>query len=260
MTSSKSAKISLNVIFHVTILFTILSWFFMLFITNTTTKFINKELAHIIKLNFEKIAYNSNGMPKLPNISDDQLIKTVNSDIVKNIIDLIQTEINNLINNNTTIQNLMATNADLKNQLSKSTNPLEEDNLKKNIVRINLKINENIKNIINKFDYDYYIKVFTQEENTRTLINKNLFDNIIIVNALFFVFLLFYIFISINTKILNWSDVIDVLTENVITFILVGAIEFWFFLNVAFKFIPSPPSTIYISFVNSLKDYLGKFI
>ena len=154
----------------------------------------------------------------------------------------------------------MATNADLKNQLSKSTNPLEEDNLKKNIVRINLKINENIKNIINKFDYDYYIKVFTQEENTRTLINKNLFDNIIIVNALFFVFLLFYIFISINTKILNWSDVIDVLTENVITFILVGAIEFWFFLNVAFKFIPSPPSTIYISFVNSLKDYLGKFI
>jgi hypothetical protein len=232
----------------------------MLFITNVTTKFINNELSHIIKLNFEKIAYDSNGMPKLPKISDEQLLKTVNSDVVKNILDLIQTEINNLINNNTIIQNLMNTNTNLRTQLTKATNPLEEDNIKTNIIRINSQINENIKNIINKFDYDYYINVFTQQENTRTLINKNLFDNIILFNILLFVFLLFYIFISINTNTLDWSNVIEVLTENVITFILVGVIEVWFFLNVAFKFVPTPPSIIYVSFVNSLKDYLGKFV
>jgi hypothetical protein len=52
---------------------------------------------------------------------------------------------------------------------------------------------------------------------------------------------------------LTGSQLYYVLLENIITFIFVGIIEVVFFLNVALKFVPSPPSLIFTSIIDNLK-------
>ena len=72
--------------------------------------------------------------------------------------------------------------------------------------------------------------------------------------------LVFFIFISLVTNTLTFSDIKDTFIENIVTFIFVGVIEFWFFTNVASKFIPAPPSILFTSLLNSLKKYLDSRI
>ena len=255
-----TSKLSLNIILHVTILFTILSWLFMLYISKITSVFINNELEHIIKSNFDKLLYISKGVPIIPSISGQGLISSITNSIVTNLTTSIQTEINIIINSNPTIQNLAATNANLVSQLKQTTNSTIQQGIQSNINMVNSQIDLNIKNIIINFNYDYYINVFKQQDNTRIFFNETLFNNIKIINMLLVIFVIFYIFISIKSEALNMSEVLEVFTENIITFIFVGGVEFWFFTNVASKYVPAPPSLIFISFFNSLKKYLGKYI
>lgn len=255
-----SSKLSLNVILHVTILFTILSWLFMLYISKITTNFINDELGHIIKSKFEEGLYDSNGEPVLPSISNNGLISTITNNIVTNLLSSIQTEINNISNNNPDIQNLVATNTNLLNQLTQTTDIVTQENIQSNIDAINSKIDLYIKEIVKNFNYDYYINVFKQQNNINKLFNDTLFSNIKFINVLLIIFLIFYIFISLKTETLNISDVLGIFTENIFTFIFVGIIEIWFFINVASKYIPAPPSIIFVSLFDSLKTYLSKYV
>ena len=47
-----------------------------------------------------------------------------------------------------------------------------------------------------------------------------------------------------------------IITENIITFIFIVLVEYLFFVNVAFKFVPAPPSLLTNSLINKFKTSL----
>ena len=74
-----TATLSFNVLLHVTILFTILSIFFMKYITVITSKIINKEINHIVSDNMDNLNSQINEIKN--NISeniDDRLVNINN--------------------------------------------------------------------------------------------------------------------------------------------------------------------------------------
>ena len=276
-----TSKLSLNVILHVTILFTILSLLFMLYITKLTTKLINHELGEKIKDFFNEYLYTTTTVPNestydpnattvpttinitvpiTPSLSIQGLTNNITNNITTTMISLIQNEINQIIINDPTIQNLNATNTILINKMKLAANSAIEQGIQKNINNINSQINLNITNIIKNFPYDYYINIFKQKETFRETVNENLFTQIKLFNLLLIIFLISFIGISLLTNTLNISDVIGIFTENIITFIFVGIIEVWFFLNVASKYIPTPPSLLYTSALSSLQKLLNNNI
>lgn len=151
------SKLSLNIILHVTILFTILSLIFMFYISKLTTDHINNEISHIITSNLKKILYTSSG---------DHLNVSLNISNLNKLSSLIspqlQNEINQNIANNSTVQTLIANNEDLKNTLSNITDPSMQDSIRSNIDINNSQITITIKDILSKFNYDYYIKIFNK--------------------------------------------------------------------------------------------------
>jgi hypothetical protein len=62
-------KLSLNIILHVTILFTILTLIFIYYICKITTHHINEEISKKIIRGLEKILYLSPGIPINPVLS-----------------------------------------------------------------------------------------------------------------------------------------------------------------------------------------------
>ena len=100
---------------------------------------------------------------------------------------------------------------------------------------------------------DYYLNLFSKEDNTRYQVNNEVFDKIKIVNIIIvaFVFIIGALFVYNN--IVSIDEIKHILIDNVVTFIFVGIIEVLFFLNIALKFIPAPPSLIFTSFISSFK-------
>jgi len=253
--TNESSKLSLNIILHVVILFAILSSLFILYISKITTKFINKEITEIIKHSITNILYDKDNKPVTPSLS----LTGMNDNMINMYTTVIFQKIKDMINNDSIIQNLKAENSSLVNQLNNLTKGIDTDLIamaQSNIVNIKSKIDTQINNIINNFPYDYYIKIFSQEEKSRQTYNQDLFTNIKIVNLLLIIFLIFFIFISLKTGTLNISDVLGIFGENLLTFFFVGIIELWFFLNVASKFIPSPPSLLFKSLFKSITNIL----
>ena len=48
-------------------------------------------------------------------------------------------------------------------------------------------------------------------------------------------------------------NITHIIVENIIVFICVGIVEFWFFTNIAIKYIPTSPSLMVNTLINSLK-------
>ena len=48
----------------------------------------------------------------------------------------------------------------------------------------------------------------------------------------------------------------DIIKENIIVFVFVGIAEYLFFVNIAFKFVPAPPSLLVNSLINKFKKSL----
>ena len=258
--SHKSSKLSLNIILHVTILFTILSLLFMLIISKLTTTVITHEISGIIKDSFEKNLYTADKKPIVPSISINGLSNSASNQIITTMMDLLQNEINVIIKNDSTIQKLYNTNAELINQMTVATSVAIKQKLQQNIDSTTSQININIGNIIDKFPYDYYINIFKQQDIFRQTINNNLFTQIMLVNILLVIFLIFFISISLLNNTLTMGEIGHIFLENMITFIFVGIVEFLFFMNVATKYVPTAPSLLFVSFFTSLKTSLTKNI
>jgi hypothetical protein len=58
----------------------------------------------------------------------------------------------------------------------------------------------------------------------------------------------------VKSKILTLTEIKHVVLENCITFFFVGLVEIMFFINIASKFIPAPPSTIFTSLLSNLQN------
>jgi len=247
------SKLSLNIITHITILFTILTLIFMFYISKLTTEHINHKISNLIISNLKKILYTHDS-----NISLN--ILNIDNTSMNNISSLLNAQLQNTINeniaNDETLKELVSTNNELKNKLANITNSSVKKTIKSKIDTNNSEISINIKNILSKFNYSYYINIFDKPEYYRTTVNTNLFSNIKFINILLVIFLIFFITISIFTETLFLSEIGSILMENLITFIFVGIIEVLFFKFVASKFIPAPPSILFSSLLDSMKAYL----
>jgi hypothetical protein len=120
----------------------------------------------------------------------------------------------------------------------------EADSINNEIVR---GINSNLKNVhiskdLFKTEAANYLRKFYEGENSVVeRNNKQLFSfNISFIVLLFigFVACIFVRYVFCGQSI-NWFEVI---TENLIILVLVGAIEYYFFMNIASKYVPVLPS------------------
>jgi len=217
ITPSSTSILSFNIFLHIFILFTILSVFFIKYISNFSSHIIINEIKHIFYYGIKQSSHS---------------IKNTKSKLYQNIINQ-----NKLLEQFTETEN----NEDkLKikdkiNQMSDIINKLKE------------KVQNNNNNT---FKYEYYYDLFSKEDYTRKSINNEVFFYIKFTNILLVVFLLLFVFYLLKTKTLNKEQISEVCLENVLTFMLVGVIEFLFFTNVAMKYIPSEPSLIFTSFID----------
>lgn len=248
-----SSKLSLNIILHVTILFAILSALFMLYISKLTSTLINNEVTHIVEKNIKNMLYDQDNKPI--KLSASSL--GINENMINMYTTLMIQPIKDMIENNQLIKGLKSQSNSLIDQLTSNIDSNIQKEIQANLDNINSQIDVQINNIIKNFPYSYYINIFSQKENISYTNNKNLFDNIKLFNVLLIIFLIFFIFISLISETLTITDVMGVIGENLVTFFFVGIIEIWFFMNVASKYIPSPPSLLFTSLFTSVKDTLS---
>jgi hypothetical protein len=221
---SNSIQYILNGFMHVSILFTFLTFLFIVIISEVTKDVFREELGTIIESNIDHI------LPEPIQIKGDSFsVKNKRKDTIKKFIDIYNNsssyinnitddDINNILNNTDKIYNVLSTN--------------------------------NIETL-----FDNYIK---QYSNPNYIIN--LHDNDIIFYSKY-ISIIFLIISAILITVVKIScpkclNVTKLLVENVLTFAFVGGIEYWFFMNFAMHFIPAPPSLLFSSAVDAIKQNL----
>ena len=134
------------------------------------------------------------------------------------------------------------------NTISRGKNNIS--NYKKNINKlddINILISDN-------FSLEYYSNIFMKEDIYKQKINKIVFKYMTCINVLLFIFLILFTSIMLKLNIITYSNIIHVIFENCITFFFVCIIEILFFVKIASKFIPSPPSAIFSFLLSNLQQ------
>jgi uncharacterized protein involved in cysteine biosynthesis len=127
------------------------------------------------------------------------------------------------------------------------------DNLKENL---NEKDKNDIKNIIknsNNVLEDLKKLYVKPSENNETTNRWVLYSNLLYILLILGILLTIVLTIRLVCKS-NDFPFWHILKENIIIFTFVGMIEVFFFLNIALKFIPTKPSLIINSVLNSLKE------
>ena len=109
------------------------------------------------------------------------------------------------------------------------------------------------KSLLSVLPLDKLEKKLQEKDKTVKALNKGLMNTLWTANIILWVVLIIGVLITYQVYNLHLSEII---TENVLTFILVGAAEYLFFTQIAFKFIPVEPSFISKQFVEKVK---GKF-
>ena len=246
MSGNYGSKLSLNIILHITILFTILTALYILYISKVISNFLNNELAGIVKNEFKNNLYVSKNVPITPSLS----IQSFKESIINNTNNYIDEQLNQTINNDETIKQLQMRKMELANN----------NDISDKIDEVETEINIKITDIIKNFDYEYYVSIYKKESMFRKLFNETLFTNIILINIIIIVFSLFFTIYTYATGNLSGKEIFHIVMENLVTFIFVGMIELWFFLNVASQFIPAPPSLIFVSLFTSIKKILDKIV
>lgn len=240
-------KFFLNINLHVTILFTILSIFFILYIKKITSNAINNEMTSIINSYFDNVKKNNKGIDKYNNIKKeyDDLVfnaqQNINSVYYDKILEAIK----------------------LKESQLNLLNFVHLD--KKNIPNVSQNLNSysNFKDVIESlkgnFDYNYYVNIYSQENFARKLVNQEVINKIIHVNILLILITIVFTVFLYFSKNVTIHDIQHVLIENMLTFSMVGVVEFLFFTKISLNYIPAPPSLIFNSLLGGLQDkFSGK--
>jgi len=237
-----NAPSSFNILLHVTILFTILSLFFRYYICKVSSDAINDEVKHLIqknikkaRLSLEQIKYKIGEYKEIKNYLINAYTASVEPSSKLQLQDKIS-EVTKKLNN---LKVLLPQFIDTNNE----------------IIDTNI-INNITSNITDNFSYEYYEKIFSEEDLTRQKVNNEIFLYIKVVNILLILTLLLFGFYLVKTNSLNKIEMKTIVLENILTFICVGFVEYLFFTKIILKFIPAPPSTIITSLISSLKEEL----
>jgi hypothetical protein len=208
-----------NVVLHVLILFCIVSALFVFYITKLTIKSFNDEFIHIVDktINPEKIK--------------EILQSRLGPDPAKNIKEkLIQ---------------------ELKISAGDRVNLSNIDKLTKFIIELKNPDLESLNQLFTKISDNFY----KNKDKLRTTINNNIIKNIIMI-VVFFIVLA--VVINYFSSYFNQCGFLPTLgVELLVTFALVCVIEFWFFTNVAQKYVPVSPDKLTVSFVDYMSQKLN---
>jgi hypothetical protein len=234
---------SFNILLHVTILFLILSLFFRFYICGITTNMINKEINHIISASIKssgsKIDQIKSKINSYKQVKDNllEMYKITTNEQQKKEISNKISDVKNIMNN---LKILVPKFTELSNK-----NMINQDT-----------INSITNKIKNNFSYDYYVNIFSKQDPTRKQLNDYVFFYTNIINAVLILTIILFGFYLRKTNSMGMDEMKLIFFENILTFVCVGVVEYLFFTKIALKFIPAPPSTMYRSFVNSLKKHL----
>jgi len=117
-----------------------------------------------------------------------------------------------------------------------------------------------ITNILNSLTVpnilDNYIKEYSKPNYVINLHNDNILEyglRIICILSFIAVFLIAVVKFSCGMC----TNVTKLFIENILTFVFVGGIEYWFFMTYASKFVPAPPSLLMTTAINSIKANLS---
>jgi len=223
-----------NGFLHATILFIFLSALFYIIISPLVQSSFRQTISDSIDTLF-----NSNIPNKITiSISDVQKSQLINNNLITS-----QILNNNLIPSQILNNNLIPINNFDQNNLVNDTVSIEllkymsKDSLKDSLIIDNL-IQEysKINNIVNV--------------NNETIIFYSISISI-------FLFIITSILLS-SFKILypDYINISETLIESIVTFAIVGVIEYWFFTNYAFKYIPSSASDMIKLFIKNIKNLL----
>jgi len=241
-----STNFIVNIFLYVTILFTILSFFFINYIADISSNAINHELKHSIDESFELLHKNKSKINDKINTLKQQyniLLKQYNNDkILQSQASIINSRLNDIL---LQINNLEFIGG--SSPVPISTNSLPA------LILPNL---NDVSSYIKNLSFDYYLDLFSKNNETREKVNKQVFNEIKIVNFLLILFLVIFVATLNFTGAITMGEFGYILLENVITFFFIGIIEIVFFLNIALKFVPAPPSLIITSLLSSLKKII----
>lgn len=214
---SHSMLFVLNVFLHVTILFGFLYILYVYIIKDISSNAFKSEIGHII---------DSSIKPNIPLIDLQKYKKDYDYKI---------SLLNNLNN---------------KFGLSIDTNVL----LQENNIDISA-ISKIIDSISSHTLLDSYIQEYSKPHYVTSLNNESLLDNGLYV---FIIFSAIAILMIATVKISCGlcTNVTKLIIENLLTFTLVGTVEYWFFMTYASKFIPAPPSLLVRTAIDTVKTLL----
>jgi hypothetical protein len=207
----------LNIFLHVTILFTFLYILYVYIIKDISSNALKSEISHIIDNTIK------------PNVPFINLQKYKND--FKYKINLL----NNLNN---------------KFGLSIDANVL----LQENNIDISA-ISKIFDSILNNTLLDSYIQEYSKPNYVTSLHNESILDNglyLIIIFSAITILMIATVKISCG----QCTNITKLIIENILTFIFVGAIEYWFFMTYASKFIPAPPSLLMSTAIDTIKTLL----
>ena len=138
---------------------------------------------------------------------------------------------------------------------------LSDDNSKKSIAESIAKLDQNaLKNFTPEDKaglFDTFIKMYSKPNKEVSENNKWLYKILAVSNG----FLLAIIITSIVMIKLTCNQCVPIkyiLIENLLIFLFVGIVEFLFFTQIAFKYIPIQPSMMINTFIDKLKKIMSK--
>lgn len=239
-----SITLIVNIFLHVTILFTILSNFFMYYNSHRLSDTINHELKQFIDESFEPLHKNKSIINyKINSLKEkytNLLSQYNNSNILQTQTSVISSKLNDIL---LQINNLEFLGGSLPVPISSSSLPA--------LILSNL---NDVSVYIKNLSFHYYLNLFSKNNETREKVNNQVFNEIKIVNFLLILFLIIFICTLTFIGSLTLGEFWHILLENLLTFFFVGIVQVLFYLNVVVKFIAIPPSLIFTSLINSLKN------
>lgn len=96
-------------------------------------------------------------------------------------------------------------------------------------------------------------KLYKEESEAVSIHNKSLFSVMILVSSMLLITLITVV-ITLKYSCNMCPPLKELFTENIVIFCCVGIIEYLFFINIASKYIPAPPSLIIKSFYENIEN------
>jgi len=132
---------------------------------------------------------------------------------------------------------------------------LIEKNLGKSIDDLPPEKRQEIADILKFFPFDKFEKRYSQP--TEFIEERNYFIKLgaIITSIIGIIGIILILFVLKNTCGIC-VPISHIITENLVTFLFIGIVEYLFFVNVAFKFVPAPPSLLVKTLISKFKETL----